>query len=251
MRFGMPVLVDRPRLDDCLALCESLGLDFVEINMNLPEYAQLSKQLPAHAWGKITLHMDERFDPWHYHPDIAAAHIKTLQETQQWASKNNVPKVTLHMNEGVYFTLPEGRVYLQQRYRDTFLRQTETMLQAIQTGEVLVCIENTGGWTPVQREGLEMLLSAPQCALTWDVGHDSGAGHADTVFLETHQIRIAHMHLHDTAFKQSHLPLGTGEDDLHTPIAFAQTHDVDTVIEVKTPEGLRQSVAWLEKQGVI
>ena len=40
MQFGMPTLIENRRLEDNVALCNELGLQFVELNMNFPEYRQ-------------------------------------------------------------------------------------------------------------------------------------------------------------------------------------------------------------------
>lgn len=34
--IGMPTLIELPEIEDCAALCSKLGLQFVELNMNLP-----------------------------------------------------------------------------------------------------------------------------------------------------------------------------------------------------------------------
>jgi len=34
----MPTLIEYPSLEQNLSLCSELGLDFVELNMNMPEY---------------------------------------------------------------------------------------------------------------------------------------------------------------------------------------------------------------------
>ena len=38
MQFGIPTLIEIKSLEACAALCRELGLAFVELNMNLPEY---------------------------------------------------------------------------------------------------------------------------------------------------------------------------------------------------------------------
>ena len=42
MQFGMPTLIENKTLEDNIALCSRLGLKFIELNMNFPEY-QLEK----------------------------------------------------------------------------------------------------------------------------------------------------------------------------------------------------------------
>ncbi len=38
MQFGMPTLIENHTLEENAALCEALGLSFVELNKNCPEY---------------------------------------------------------------------------------------------------------------------------------------------------------------------------------------------------------------------
>ena len=42
MQFGMPTLIEHAGLAENVRLCRRLGLNFIELNMNFPEY-----QLPA------------------------------------------------------------------------------------------------------------------------------------------------------------------------------------------------------------
>jgi len=250
MRLGLPVFLDMPELADCMALCEALGMDFVELNKNLPQYAQLTEPLPPYMKGKVTLHMDEPFDPWHFHPTIAKAHLQVLHETLVWARDNKVNTLTLHMNDGVYFTLPEGKINLQERYQDLYLQQTVALRQvAEQVTGPIVCIENAGRWTAIQQQAIELLLESECFGLTWDIGHDARSGGVHGVFMQQHAQYVRHMHLHDNGPAGNHLPLGDGNTDLAKPLAFAQQHDLPVVIEVKTPDGLRKSINWLHERG--
>lgn len=38
MQFGMPTLIEIKLIESCAELCRELGLDFIELNMILPEY---------------------------------------------------------------------------------------------------------------------------------------------------------------------------------------------------------------------
>ena len=38
IQFGMPTLIENRILEDNVSLCSSLGLRFIELNMNFPEY---------------------------------------------------------------------------------------------------------------------------------------------------------------------------------------------------------------------
>ena len=45
-QFGMPTLIENKTLEDNISLCRSLGLRFIELNMNFPEY-QTDRLEPA------------------------------------------------------------------------------------------------------------------------------------------------------------------------------------------------------------
>ena len=38
LEFGMPTLIENKTIEDNIALCKELGLSFIELNMNFPEY---------------------------------------------------------------------------------------------------------------------------------------------------------------------------------------------------------------------
>lgn len=38
MQYGMPTLIENRTLSENISLCKELGLNFIELNMNFPEY---------------------------------------------------------------------------------------------------------------------------------------------------------------------------------------------------------------------
>lgn len=64
--FGMPTLIENGTLDDNIFLCKELGLSFIELNMNFPEY-QIDKIEEVEFFFKraedagifYTLHLDK------------------------------------------------------------------------------------------------------------------------------------------------------------------------------------------------
>ena len=52
MQFGMPTLIENRTLQDNIDLCKNLGLQFIELNMNFPEY-QVDKLEYIEALVKI------------------------------------------------------------------------------------------------------------------------------------------------------------------------------------------------------
>ena len=111
--LGMPTLLEAAGAEESAALCAELGLQFVELNMNLPEYAD-----PAHMdreklcalrekYGVyFTLHLDVRLDGCDFNPLVRNAYQETLRRALELAQEAEMPIVNLHLNHGVYFTLP-------------------------------------------------------------------------------------------------------------------------------------------------
>ncbi len=260
-QFGMPTLIENKSPADCAQLCSQLGLSFIELNMNLPDYqlhcmnAGELRDLGQEYGLYYTIHLDENFNPCDFNPDIARAYNLTAEGTIDIAARLGVPVVNMHLSRGVYFTLPAGRVYLYDRYRDDYLRGMTLFRdtcgpRAAESG-VTVCVENSDGYTDFQREALDLLLEHPAFALTFDVGHDHAIGGSDRPVIMERSTRLKHMHLHDASGAKNHLALGTGGLDVDGCLRLAAEHDCRVVLETKTIDGLRRSVDWLRERSYL
>ena len=135
LKFGMPTLLELSGLEACTSFCEQQGLDFLELNMNLPEYQpegfdpDLLRRLALYKGIGLTVHLDETLNVCDFNSDIARAARRTVQKTLELAARLEIPILNLHLPSGVYFTLPEGKVWLFDRYRDHYLRQMEQLRQ--------------------------------------------------------------------------------------------------------------------------
>ncbi len=250
----MPALLETGTPEACADLCVELGLQFVELNMNLPQY-QL-QELDAGRLRRIsesrgiyfTLHLDENLNPCDFNPWVADAWLKTAAEAVRFAGRLGMPTVNMHLPEGVYFTLPQGKVYLFDQYMGAFLDRLALFRHACEqaAGEsgVRVCVENTGGWShEFSRRGLALLLDSEVFGLTLDVGHNHGAGGGDELIILSREEKLCHLHLHDAMGKRDHLALGEGELDVKRYMELAQRRRCRVVLETKTVKGLRLSAA--------
>ena len=257
LKFGMPTLIETGTLDECAALCRDLQLDFVELNMNLPQYQLQEMDIPsfqriAEKYGiYYTIHLDENLNISDFNPYIAEGYRRTVAETVALAKKLSVPVINMHMSCGVYFTLPERRVYLFSEYREQYLQSIidfrRLCEEAIGDSGILLCIENCDGFTEFQKEALRILLASPVFGLTYDIGHDHGCGGLDGQYMLDHRDCLHHMHMHDALGRKNHLALGTGEIDLAKYLELAKEQDCRIVLETKTIEGLKQSVKWVRQ----
>lgn len=260
MEWGIPTLVEAPGADESAALCNELGFDFVELNMDLPEYQRFD--IPelcsvAEKYGiYYTIHLEEKMDLCSFNPLISDAYLQTLLYTISAAKQLGVQNLNIHLPRGDYFTLPDEKVYLYERYNDHFKAKIANAIVACERAacgaDLRICIENTSGFTPdYLREGLEIFLQSPLFGLTYDIGHDHGIGEIDKPFMLERQRKLRHFHIHDALGRKNHMKLGTGELDLAWYIALAEKNHCRAVLEVKTAQSLRESVKWLRDHGLI
>lgn len=257
MYFGMPTLLETPKIEDCARLCRDLGLDFIELNNNFPWYQ--TDAIDSEVYNDIsrsydifyTIHLEEEFNVCGYNQKVTDAYLTTMVEAIELAKRINTPVINMHLNSGIHITLPGRKVYLFQEYKELFLqklcefrRQCE---QAIGDSSIKISIENAGGFMNFAKEGIELLLESQVFALTFDIGHDHSAGCADEPFIRSHKDRLIHMHLHDAQGKSNHLALGDGEIDLPDKFALAKECNCRCVLETKTIEGLTKSVQQLHQ----
>ena len=254
--FGMPTLIELHSLDECAALCRSLRLDFIELNMNLPA-CQLHALDPLHLRRLseeyslfFTIHLDENLNVADFNPYVADAYRRTVLETIDLTKEIGAPLLNMHLPRGVYFTLPGRKTYLFQEYRSDYLKKMrlfrdECAARIGQSG-IIMTVENTGGFLPFQLEALDLLLEKDCFALTLDVGHSHAAGRCDEAFIQDWLPALRHMHLHDALGQADHLPLGAGEADIPYYMRLARENGCRVVLETKTVSGLRQSVEWLK-----
>ena len=120
----MPTLIETANLEECARLCKELGLRFIEFNMNLPQY-QLHKidtekflQVAEKYGIYYTIHLDENLNVSDFNSNVAQSYTKTVLETIEIAKKLHVPVLNMHLSKGVYFTLPDRKVYLFSEYKE-------------------------------------------------------------------------------------------------------------------------------------
>lgn len=260
MQAGMPTLIEIQSLEACAALCCELGLSFIEINMNLPQYQadrldvrQLTK-IASHYGIHYTIHFAETLNPCDVNDHVAAAYTETVLHTIEIAKRLSVPVLNMHLVEGIFFTLPDRKLFVFDMYEEAYLRKLSAFRDqcaaAIGEADITICVENTGGYerTPFLLKGLDCLLMSSAFGLTFDIGHNATANFMDEPVILKRAEKLRHMHIHDARQgKSNHLVLGTGELDVAKYIRLANQHSCRQVFEVKTVEGLRQSVKWLHE----
>lgn len=269
MQFGMPTLIENRTLSENIALCKRLGLHFIELNMNFPEYQldQLERGeallAAAEAAGiYYTIHLDVNLNVADFNPLVSSAYLETVRRIinaakqmlclrDRYGDPSQPLVLNMHMNHGIYITLPDRKVQMYERDFDTYMKSFATFRSKceewIDGADIIVTVENTDTFRSYEQEAIEYLLQSPQFGLTWDIGHSKATGEKDTPFLISHQSRLVHFHIHDGSEvpPRNHLALGDGEIDLCERLRFAESCNGRCVLETKTAAALEKSVAWL------
>ena len=273
MQYGMPTLIENRTLADNADLCRELGLQFIELNMNFPEYQadRLEEtdrllQLAEERGIYYTIHLDENLNIADFNRLVSDAYLETVRRTVEVAGKllplrdrfgdRSQPMIlNMHMNHGIFITLPDRKVQMYARDFDVYMKAVAAFRDLcgdwIGDREIMIAVENTDGFRDYEVKAVEYLLESPNFGLTWDIGHSKAARETDVPFLLKHREKLIHFHIHDgtEAPPRNHLALGDGEIDLPERLKLAGERNARCVLETKTIAALRKSVRWLRQNG--
>ena len=256
MKFGMPALVECNDVIECARLAHENSLDFVEINMSFPQYipqnsdADLYRRLSAEYGIFYTIHADEQMNPFDFNPLVSRCYFDAFSECIDFAKKIGAPIINMHLLKGVYVTLPDKVILLTDVYREEYIERVKAFIsmceEKIGDSDVKIAIENVDAnpFTSSQTDALEYFMKSLVFGLTLDVGHDDCMAGADRHIFEKYPEKLIHMHLHDSDGKHPHLPLGVGRVDIKSALSMLE-EDSTCLVEVKTIDGLRKSVNYL------
>ncbi len=269
MQFGMPTLIENPTLADNIALCRSLGLRFIELNMNFPEYQldQLEQtdgllRAAEEAGIYYTIHLDENLNIADFNPLVAEAYLETVRRSicalqkllplrDRFGGGPRPLTLNMHMHHGIHITLPDRKVQMYDRDFDPYMKSFSVFRKRCEEwiggSGLMIAVENTDGFRGYERKAIDFLLESPVFGLTWDIGHSKAIGETDVPYILERREHLIHFHIHDGTEHppRNHLALGDGEIDLLDRLRLAQDRDARCVLETKTVEALRQSVRWL------
>ncbi len=274
MQFGMPTLIENQTLEENAALCCSLGLQFIELNMNFPEY-QIDQLEQTETMLKIadqygiyyTIHLDENLNIADFNLLVTKAYLETVRRSVDVAKKlmrlrdqygdcSQPLILNMHMNHGIHITLPDRKVQMYSRDFDAYMRSFVTFRSLceewIGDSDVMIAVENTDGFREYEKSAVEYLLESPKFGLTWDIGHSKAGGEKDIPFIRKHQEQLIHFHIHDGSESpaRNHLALGDGEINVLERLKLAEGRNARCVLETKTIEALNKSVNWLRRNNI-
>jgi sugar phosphate isomerase/epimerase len=252
-QLGMPTLIEFDSLEENLELCKELDLDFIELNMNVPiftpEYLsslELKRQMEKYN-KQFTIHLPEEIDLTSFQPSMRKGHIERCKETILWASSSGIKILNMHVNKGIYFTLPDLKYWINEKYEKEFLtiflESYKEILLFADKYNVNICLENTCNYyLPFIKKGIELIKDLDGFNLTWDVGHDAKCHFKETNVFKELSKHVTHMHLHDFNETGDHQALYTGIVPINERLLFAKKRNLSVVLEIKTSEALVKSL---------
>jgi len=163
----------------------------------------------------------------------------------------DISVLNIHMNHGVYFTLPTQKVSLYEKYFKEYMESWRKFCaiceKCIGDSNIVISIENTNGYRHYEKSAIIYSLKSDIFGLTWDIGHSNAVANIDEKFISDHSEKLRHFHIHDSLGNKDHMTLGDGEIDLAQRLDIAEVHQCRCVVETKTVESLIKSVLWLKR----
>ena len=192
IQYGMPTLIENRTLQENIDLCIRLGLRFIELNMNFPEYQvdrleETGSFLDAADAAGIyyTIHLDENLNIADFNRLVTDAYLETVRRTVEVAKRllplrdkygdaSQPLTINMHMHHGIFITLPDRKVQMYDRNKDRYLEDCRRFRDLcgswIGDAPVLVTVENTDGFRGYEQEAIDLFLESPRFGLTWDDG---------------------------------------------------------------------------------
>lgn len=258
MKLGMPTLIELDTIEENMSLCKELNLDFIELNMNLPQFNSDEIDVTSYLELKnrhgifYTIHLPEELDIANLNNTLKESSIEVISNAIELSKLLDIKVLNLHMNLGTYFNLPNAKIFLYDKYYNLYLESiinfSKFISEKLKDTDIKLAIENTGIYNvEFIKLGVQELLKNPNIILTYDIGHEYSSGENDTGFLKLNKNKIKHMHIHDGIGKKNHLPLFTGEINILEKLELAKLNNCLCVIEIKTILGLKKSKLNLKK----
>lgn len=156
MQFGMPTLIENKTLEENISLCKRLGLKFIELNMNFPEYQiekleQTNLLIKAANEAQIyyTIHLDENLNIADFNSLVRGAYLETVRRTIKVAKKllplrnkfgdtTQPLTINMHMHHGIYITLPDRKVQMYERDFKTYMKSFADFRKNVNDGLVIL-----------------------------------------------------------------------------------------------------------------
>ena len=248
MKYGMPTLLEFTSIEENINFAKENNLDFIELNMNLPYCFNLAENSLTKYNYLFTMHISEELNIGELNENIRKKYLEEIIRQINLGISNNIKKYTIHLNSGIYFTLPNGKSFLNNKYLDLYKEQIQKSadeLNKIATeNNININFENTK-IEEFTKVAINIIKDYSNLGFTLDIGHnEKNKNLAYPLFVKTNKIK--HIHMHDYDLKNDHLPLGKGQIDFSKYTDVLKNNYV--VIEIKETKELLESIDYIKNR---
>ena len=248
MIYGMPTLVEFDTIKDNVIFAKKNNLKFIELNMDLPYCHNINNNELNDYDIEFTMHLSEKLNLGELNNNLRIAYLNEAIRQIELGIKNNIKKYNIHIESGVYFTLPNGKFFLNQKYKDiyeeNFNESCKTLNKIAKDNNIEINFENTK-IQPFTITAIEIINKYDYLGFTLDIGHNEKNGNkAYPLFNQNNKVR--HIHLHDYNGKSDHLTIGQGIIDFNKYKNILNNNYI--VIEVKETSELIESINNLKNK---
>lgn len=245
MKFGMPTLVTFNNIEENVKFAKKYNLDFIELNMDLPYCLNIENGSLKKYDIEFTMHISEKINISELNNNLRISYLDEAIRQINLGIKNNIKKFNLHIDSGVYFTLPDKKFFLNEKFEDIYINNLNESCKVLndfaKKNNININFENTK-IHKFTHKAIEIINRYDYLGYTLDIGHNEKNGDkAYPKFLSSNKIR--HIHLHDYDGKTDHLTIGQGIIDLEKYRGVLNNNYI--VIEIKVEDELTNSINYL------
>lgn len=243
----MPILYEFNSIKENIDLAKSLGLDFVELNLNFGycrDELESNKEiidLMKNTDLEYTLHFYDEADFASY-DEVVEGYIKLLNKYLSYAKDINIKLLNVHLNVGPIVTISGVKNYIYEKEYTKFINKLINNLKEVEKicngYNIKLVIENVK--IPNFLKQAYKDLNKANFSFNYDIGHDHTSGDVLKDMLLNESFRFEEFHIHDSLGNKDHLEIGQGELDINFYKNLAKESYI--VLEVKSKEDLIKSV---------
>lgn len=249
MKIGMPTLVECNSIYENTKLCKNLGLDFVELNLDLPycfpencDIKKLKKEFDI----DYTIHLSEKIDIGDLNSNLRKFYISEIERIVNFGvTKANIKKYNLHIDPGIHFSLPDKKIFIYEQYLEEYKNAVNNscmkLSEIAKKYDVIILFENVK-IESYTKYAVDIIAKYDNLFFTLDLGHNIRYGNIAKNLFFQYPEKIKHIHMHDYDGSKDHQQLGSGILNIENELSYAVQNNIDILIEVKREQELKDSV---------
>ncbi len=258
--IGYAASIGEKNILDAMAFAMANGFSAVEINMNMAcffpenysdEERKNIKKYKEENNIELSFHAPEDISLLQLHEKVRKAGMERLKEIIAFGKDIGASRMTIHVGTTPYFTLTEGKYYLEESYYKEYKNTLKNALIELAShceNKIKLCVENSGKFPEkLIQETLNAVLEKENIFLTWDIGHSYNNLYKEIEFFKNRIDKVKTCHLHDVNEKSDHQVIGNGNLNFLEYMDKIGDEDKVYIIEVRPREKAVESFANLKK----